>query len=338
MKLRYIIMAASLLALVSCAKEKTAGKNDDAKRYFDAWISQNYPAATKTPLGAYILSETPGTGILPEDSIYVRINYSCYTLDGTLQSTTNEKLARKCGLYTNTDYYGPLVAYRGEKQESLSAGTEEAISTMRMGGRKTVVIPGWLSETKRYNSAEKYVENCSGTDYIYEFEVIECFNDVDRWERDSLLRYLAANYPAAKEDTTCQGLFYLKTRDGLDKEFASDTTVYFNYTGRLLNGKVFDTTIADTAKVWGLYSSSKTYQQTKINWCSDSKDFTSITMGDSENSTVTGFARGLSLMHPGEAGICFFISKYGYKGSGSGSTIIGYTPLCFELDNTEAPN
>ena len=337
MKFRYLIIAASILALVSCAKEKTAGKNDEAKRFFDAWISQNYPTATRTPLGAYILSETPGTGVLPEDSCYVRIKYSCYTLDGAMERTTDEKLARRCGTYDKTYYYGPVVAYRGEKQESLGAGVEEALSTMRMGGRKTVVIPGWLSETKRYDKPEKYIENCSGTDYIYEFEMVECFNDVDRWERDSLLRFLAANYPAAVEDTTYQGFFYLKTRDGLDKAFSSDTTIYINYTGRLLNKRAFDTTIADTAKVWNLYSASKTYQQTKINWYSQSEDFTSITMGDSESSLIGGFSYGLNVMHPGEAGICFFISKYGYSGSGSGSTIPGYSPLIFELETTEAP-
>lgn len=338
MKLRYLIIAASLLALISCAKEKTAGKNDDAKRFFDAWISQKYPTATKTPLGAYIISDTPGTGILPEDSIYVRMGFSIYSLAGELQTTTVEKIARKAGTYDRTEYYGPSVVYRGENQESLAAGIEEAVSTMRIGGKRTLVIPGWLSETKRYDTPEEYVKNCSGTDRIYEIELVDCFNDVDRWERDSLLKYLAINYPAAKEDEELQGFFYLTTKAGAEKEFSNDTTLYFNYTGRLLNGAAFDTTIADTAKVWGLYSSSKTYKQTKINWYNkDNEDYTTITMGDSESSTIQGFAYGLSLMHPGEAGICFFISKYGYSASGSGNSIPSYSPLCFELENTKAP-
>ena len=337
MKLRYIIMVAAILALVSCAKEKTAALNEDAKRYFDAWISQNHPTAAKTPLGAYIISETPGTGIAASDSMYARLNYSVYTLDGNLSSTTLEKKARQAGSYAKTDYYGPVLAYRGENLENLSAGVEEAISTMKVGGRKTVVVPGWLSESKRYDSEKKYLANCSGTDYIYELELLEVFNDVDRWERDSLLKYMAANYPAAVEDTTLTGFFYVKTKDGTDKEFPADTTIYINYTGRLLNGMVFDTTIKDTAKVWNLYSASKTYQQSKINWYSSSEDYTSITLGDSESSTITGFSYALDKMHPGEAGKCFFISKYGYSGSGSGSSIPGYSPLCFELETTNAP-
>ena len=337
MKLRYIIMAVSILALGSCAKEKAAGLNDDAKRYFDAWISQNHPTATKTPLGAYILSETPGSGISSGDSLFIRINYTTYTLDGSLTATTDEKKARQVGIYDKATYFGPVVAYRGEDLDNLPAGVEEAISTMKVGGRRTLVVPGWLSAAERYDSEEKYVQNCSGTDYIYELQLVEVFNDADRWERDSLLRFIAANYPAAVEDTTYSGFFYIKTKAGEDREFPSDTTIYINYTGRLLDGKVFDTTLKDTAKVWGLYSSSKDYAQTRVNWKNDSEDFTAITRGEDETETIPGFSYALSLMHPGEAGKCFFISKYGYSASGSGSSIPGYSPLCFELETTEAP-
>ncbi len=330
-------MTATLLATLSCAKEKTPGINDDAKAYFDAWISQNHPTATKTPLGAYILSETPGTGAAAGNSAYVRVNYTTYTLKGALSSTTLEKKARQAGTYNKSAYYGPVVAYRGEEQENLSAGVEEAFSTMRIGGRKTVVIPGWLNDSDRYDTPEEYLENCSGTDYVYEFELVDAFDDVDSWERDSLLKYMSVNYPGATEDEDLPGFFYVRTKAGSEKEFTADTTIYINYTGRLLNGKVFDTTVKDTAKVWGLYSASSEYKQIKINWYASGEDYNGITMGDNESETVTGFAYALSKMHPGEAGVCFFTSKYGYKGSGSGSTIPSYSPLCFELETTVAP-
>jgi hypothetical protein len=130
---------------------------------------------------------------------------------------------------------------------------------------------------------------------------------------------MSINYPSAVEDAEQEGFFYVKTRDGLDREFPSDTTVYINYTGRLLNGRAFDTTVADTAKVWGLYSSSKTYAQQQVKWFSSDQDYTSITLGEDETSVIPGFAYGLSVMHPGEAGKCFFVSKYGYSGSGCGT-------------------
>ena len=337
MKLKYITIGLSLLLLASCAREKTAGLNDDAKRYFDAWISRNHPGAVRTPLGAYVLSETPGTGTEAASLAYVRVNYTTHTLKGQMQTTTVEKVARQNGNYDQTKYYGPIVGYRGEGLEVMAAGLEEAISTMKTGGRKTVAVPGWLSKAERYYTEEEYLKNCSGTDLIYDLELVDAFDDIEAWELDSLRRFMTKNYPAAVEDSEQEGFFYVKTRDGIDKEFAADTTIYINYTGRLLNGRAFDTTIADTAKVWGLYSSSKTYKQQLVKWFSSDRDYSSITLGEDETSVISGFAYGLSLMHPGEAGKCFFVSKYGYSGSGSGNSIPSFSPLCFELEITEKP-
>jgi len=336
MKFRYLIATAALLFLASCAKESSIGTNDDAKRYFDAWISQNHPAATRTPLGSYIISRTEGTGVPAGDSMYVRLNYSYYTLDGDLASTTDEMVARQCKTYSAANYYGPALSYRGENLEAMGAGLEEAISGMKVGGKMRIVIPGWLSQAARYDSEAEYLANCSGTDYIYDIELVDLFNDEEKWERDSLLRFMAANYPEAKEDGTYDGFFYVKEKGDDDASvFPSDTTFYINYTGRLLNGQVFDTTIADTAKVWNLYSSSTTYQQKSVTWYSDDEDFTHIKLAD--NEIINGFAYALSQMHPGEKGTCFFVSKYGYSFSGSGKSIPACSPLSFTIETTVAP-
>lgn len=338
MKLKYItIIAMAILLPASCAREKTVGKNDDAKRFFDAWIATNHPGATRTPLGAYIISENAGTGTEAGSLAYIRVNYTTYTLKGEVQSTTLESIARQTGTYSETTYYGPVIGYRGDGLENMSAGLEEAVATMKVGGRKTVVIPGWLSETERYYTEEEYLKNCSGTDLIYDLELVDAFDDIEAWELDSLRRFMSGNYPEAVEDPEKEGFFYVVTKPGLDSEFPADTTIYINYTGRLLSGRAFDTTIADTAKVWGLYSSSKTYSQQKVKWYGDGEDHTYITLGDDDTSTIPGFSYALSKMHPGEAGKCFFISNYGYSGSGSGSSIPAFSPLCFELETTEEP-
>jgi len=336
MKSGYIlpIFAAMLLAS-SCAKEASEGLNDAAKRYFDAWIEYNHPDAQKTELGAYILEDIPGSGESPEDSAYVRVNYSYYDLNNNLIGTSTEGVARQNGIYNKRNYYGPAFFYRGEKLDNLTAGLEEAISTMRLGGKRKVVIPGWLGQSgKRYSSAEKYVEKCSGTDYIYELELLDAIDDVERWEKDSLARFMAANYPDAEESTDMPGFYYLKLRSGYeDYEITADSTIYINYTGRMLDGKVFDSNVADTAKVWGFYSASNTYEPTKVNW--DDDDYSNITITTSETSVITGFSYGLSKMHSKEKAMFFFYSGYGYSFNGSGYTIPPYSPLIFEIDMVE---
>ena len=222
MKLKYIASGLAILLLAACAKEKSAGLNDDTKRYFDAWISTNHPGAARTPLGAYVISEVPGTGTEAGSLAYIRVNYTSYTLKGVMQATTIEQVARQNGKYDETNYYGPVIGYRGDGLEVLGAGLEEAVSTMKTGGKKTVVIPGWLSESERFYTEEEYIEKCSGTDLIYELELVEAFDDVDAWELDSLRRYMARNYPEAVEDTENEGFFYVATKAGLDAEFPED--------------------------------------------------------------------------------------------------------------------
>ena len=162
MKLKYIASGLAILLLAACAKEKSAGLNDDTKRYFDAWISTNHPGAARTPLGAYVISEVPGTGTEAGSLAYIRVNYTSYTLKGVMQATTIEQVARQNGKYDETNYYGPVIGYRGDGLEVLGAGLEEAVSTMKTGGKKTVVIPGWLSESERFYTEEEYIEKCSG--------------------------------------------------------------------------------------------------------------------------------------------------------------------------------
>ena len=133
------------------------------------------------------------------------------------------------------------------------------------------------------------------------------------------------------------GFYYVSLDPGNQSgKFPSDTTIYINYIGRRLDGTVFDTSVADTAKVWKL--SSGTYSPRQINWFDEDneEDYSSITMGESGNASdvIKGFSYALSKMHPFEKGICFFYSAYGYSYSGSGSAIPSYCPLSFEIEMT----
>lgn len=335
MKFKYLLTAALALSLLSCAQSSKEGKNDAAKAYFDAWVSQNYPNAVKTPLGVYILSDTPGAGALPGNAPFVRLNYSYYTLSGDLVSTTREEVARQNDLYSKTAYYGPGFGFRGDDLSLMSAGLEETVAGMRVGGRRIVAVPGWLDESERYDTEEEYLEHCSGTDYIYDIELVEAIDDVEVWEQDSLARYMARNYPEAREDSLLTGFYYICLDEGNGKPIANDSTVYVNYTGRRLDGVTFDTTVADTAKVWGLSKSS--FSPAQINWFASGGDYTSITMGSDKNDALAGFAYALSKMHQMEKGICFFCSTHGYSSTGSGTKIPAYCPLIFELEMTEEP-
>ena len=327
---RILIFASLVTGLLAagCAQAPVTGKNEAAKRYFDAWTTVHYPNAPKTEFGSVIIKDEAGTGSLigtEEETPYVYCTYLITDLEGNIQASTDMKTAQQLGTYSQTSYYGPRVLNRTAGR--INAGVYEMMRTMRVGGTRTAAIPGWLMTTDVYETPEEYLENGSGSEAIYTFKILEAIKDVAQWEADSLHRYMRRHHPGV--DSTAFGYYYIQTAAPLDTNgFEGDNTVYINYTGRNLTGQVFDTSIADTAKMYRIYQDTRTYEPTSLSWPSSDEDKVTFSSG---NSMIDGFEKCVRSMKAGEKGICFFYSGLGYGLSGSGDMIPGYSPLIFEI-------
>lgn len=336
MKHNILIFVIGALVLVGCAKNPTSTVNESAKSYFDAWMYVNYPElyqTAATELGAYVISETPGQGRLAGDSEagpYVRVNFTATDLYGNVASSTYKEVNQQIGKYSENSYYGPRIWCR--INDVLYAGVDEAVCTMREGGYKRTIIPGWLFTQTRYDSEEEYLANVSSTNAIYDIELLEVIDDIRKWEVDSLSRYIDTNYPdKSSADSLRYGFYYIQQQAPTDtNHFPNDTTVYINYIGRTLDGRVFDTTIKDTAKFYGIYNSSASYKPISIAWNHD--DYSKITMGDDNSSTIPGFSYALWNMRFYEKGRAIFTSDWGYGSSGTGESIPEYAPLIFDIE------
>lgn len=330
----WLLIGAALTA--GCAKERPTSDNKDNKAYLEAWLATRYPGASASGIGIYILDDKPGTGEVYDGQDYIYARYTARDLEGNITYTNDEKLSQQIGTYDPSYYYGPAVIFAGKS--ALQAGLEEQVKGMRVGGTRTALIPNWLLTYSRYDNAEQYLKKGkAGTNIhsIYTITLQEIIEDEEKWELDSLNRYLAAHAPDAEAVEDEEGFFYRQVIPPTDTTtFKKDTTIYINYTGRLLNGQVFDTTIKDTARVYNIYSSSKTYQPVAIYW---SDKATSVTMGSSHSSVIEGFAKTLWQMRAMEKGVGYFVSEKGYGSSGSGNTIPGYSPLIFEIELVEKP-
>lgn len=354
MKKNYIYLILALSLAASCAKNQETQLNESAARYFEAWVQSQqagHPdlAWKKGDLGYYtLLSTSNPSGELAGDqegAPYVLVDYNvCYLsnyltesdspgmyLYGNVQSTTSEKICRQLGTYSASDFYGPQVWKRSDN--ALLAGVDDVISGMREGERRWVVIPGWLQTYSRYDNEEGYLKNVSGTNMAYDITLRKIIKDVDEYQLDSIKTYLSENYPAKAFDDTLEtgwGCYYIQKKAPRDaKEFPSDTTFYINYTGRLLNGQVFDTTDENTAKEWNIYSPTRSYKPILVNW---GEKWSDITITSDKSAVVKGFAKGLWQMRHAEKGTVIFYSALGYGASGSGGSIPSFSPLIFELD------
>ncbi len=332
----YLVLAGAAFA---CAKAVEAGPNEAEIRYFEAWMQVNHPDLQPTGLGIYVLEEEEGTGsVTVEGDGFAYVDYVITDLEGNITSYTDKYTAKKLGQYDTTTYYGPQVMTTIE--QTLPAGLAEALVGMKEGGRKKVIIPSWLMTYSVFDSAEEYLANASTSEStIYDITVRNFTDSIPALEDRQIKDYMYKNQAVFNDwkQPVADTVFYYqqlrKPEEGAEA-FSKDTTIYINYTGRLLNGLVFDTTDEKTAKDNGLYSSSRTYEPVQINW---GEKWSDITMGSSESDIIQGFALTLWQMRPMEKGIGIFYSPLGYSYSGSGRSIPGYAPLIFEIEIVAKP-
>lgn len=341
-----LIYAFMAVAAAGCAKTVQPGVNDANKRFLDAWLSVNHPDVKPSGLGIYVLEETEGTGAAVEKDGFAIVNYTIRDLDGNISSYTGKETAKQLGKYDTTFYYGPKVWTTTD--ETIQAGVSDAIVGMKAGGHKKVIIPGWLLSYKVYDSAEDYLNPPKGKkkkdegnttvtyDHaIYDIEVVDFAENVYEWEVRNIGNYLAAepSLGLSVADSLQYGFYYRQLTAPTDTtSFPKDTTIYINYTGKLLSGLVFDTTDERTAKDNGIYSSSKEYKPVSVSW---GESYSDIKMGSS--SIIGGFGLTLWQMRAFEKGVGIFYSPLGYSYSGSGSSIPGYAPLIFEIEIVKKP-
>lgn len=340
---KFLVLTICALAAIlsqSCKKNELTDDvdNSTAKKYLEAWMRVNYPEAQKASSGVYYVSETAGNGPAvgtSEDNPFVRIKYTARTLDGDISSSTEAQISKQLGTYNETYYYGPEVMYRGQMSGDryyMQAGLNSVLEKMNVGGTAKVVIPGWLNTFYRLDDENEYYKKINGDPVVYEISVEDAFNDVVKWEIDSLDRYAKRNnFP----DSLKYGFYYRQLTPPTNKtELGTGDLLTINYTGLRLDGQVFDTTIERTAKSQHIYNASNDYSTVTMYF--DADDYTGIKMGtSSDGSTVVdGFAYMISKMNVGEYGLGLFYSGLGYQGDGSGNLIPAYSPLMFLIEVT----
>lgn len=333
-----------ILLPVACAKSGDDTTGAEAKEYIEKWMDKYHNGVQANENGIYILEDVPGTG-LPrnEEEPFVLLSGTIRTLEGTVSSTTEEEVARQLGTFQYGNFYGPQFHYLNEGYSY--AGMDLLLKDMRIGGHRKAVIPAWLLTSSRYSTQEEYIQACSSsTHLIYDITLVnQCgwSEGQEYLEPDIAVRelhsYIDAHYPGTESvsyetDGTADGTFYFISDISAFKEedkLSDDSSVKINYTGKLLDGTVFDTSIRKVAVDARIDSDSKSYEPQSATITST---YSEVTMGDS-SSLINGFKGALSLMQwKGQKAVAVFSSRHGYGSSGSGNAIPAYAPLVFEIE------
>lgn len=302
------------LVLCSCAEDKNESDRSIQERILDAYIKEKFPQAKKLESGLVMIDFQQGSGEELERRDGGYFEYTTQSLSGDYIETTDEELAKQLGSFSNSNYYGPVLYEMGYK--STYKGLEEVMIGMKIGGKAKFILPPWLSVTG--SNGDRWEESAN---LIYEIELKEVINNIDIWEADTMRRYAAIHYPGL--DTLSSHFYFKKLHDAKADSLESET-VQVRYIGRLLDGWVFDTNIADTAKKYGIYDAENDYKAL------DFKHSNDIETMEQDNSMVTGFCMALKDMSYGDKAFTMFGSKYGYDYTGK-DPIGPYQPLIFWL-------
>ncbi|WP_035677740.1 peptidylprolyl isomerase [Flavobacterium limnosediminis] len=131
----------------------------------------------------------------------------------------------------------------------------------------------------------------------------------------------------ATATTTESGLKYVITKKGSGKKPAAGAQVQIGYAGYFEDGKLFDASFEDVAKLYGKHDPMRA-QQGGYNGFP-------FTYGN-KSGLIPGFIEGLENMNSGDRALIFIPSKLGYGERGAGGVIPPNTDLIFELEMTEA--
>ena len=342
---KYIFLAAAAIIPASCARIISEGVNEAEQRYFNAWLKVNgISESQKAGRGIYILEKTEtASGTTVGADGYAIVEYTTTDLEGNITDYTDMEQAKQLGTYSPGSYYGPKVWTT--TAETIRAGLYDGIAGMKIGERRRFIVPSWLMSYKNLATEAEYLAVSSdNSTTIFDVTVKDFTKDINQWQFSKILQtinnkdfYDGAFNGTNIEDTTgvAYGMFY-KTLEGIEEEkaFEEDTTIYINYTGKLLNGLIFDTNVERIAKDNHVYSASRTYGPTAVQW---GEDWSDITLDESE--VIVGFSRTLwqmAKLRKGSKGVGIFYSELGYGYSGS-SNIPGYAPLIFEIEFVDKP-
>lgn len=157
-----------------------------------------------------------------------------------------------------SDYFGYFRLKGFADKEEI----RELIKTklVKKGGEIRMLVPSSLAYGRDgYSYFEGYSKISVGSNSSLDVTV-KVIDDLAKYENAAILKYIADNKFEGFKRTT-SGLYYKKISDGAGDSIRVDSTIKVSYTGKLLNGKAFETVTDDNATSFVLRDLAKGWQE-----------------------------------------------------------------------------
>ena len=215
----------------------------------------------------------------------------------------------------------------------LIKGVYDSLSTIKEGDVVRAYIPPSLAygtNGSSFSGGYQGQTSAVGGDVaiIMDLELKKIVADPVAYETEQVQQF-AYNHWGKRVDDTIAKNVYRQTLELGKKDtltVSDDTTVCVYYVGRFLDGFIFDTNIADTARKYNIYDSS----------IGTKYDSLKISTNGTDTSYIAGFYKAIVGMKFGETAETVFTSLYGYGSAAqtpdNGTWINPYTPLRYTIE------
>jgi FKBP-type peptidyl-prolyl cis-trans isomerase len=183
------------------------------------------------------------------------------------------------------------------------------------------VFKGHETERPAYLSAKGYISFAIKVEKVQSLAeaIAERNAGIAKMQQNELViadKYIADNKLAVK--ATPSGLKYVITQPSTGRKPVAGDTLLVNYTGRTLNGKVFDSSIKSVAQAGGLNQPGRNYEPIKV------------VVG--QGQVIPGWDEGLLLLNQGSKATFVIPSTLAYGAQGAGEDIAPFSTLVFDVE------
>jgi FKBP-type peptidyl-prolyl cis-trans isomerase len=286
--MKFVKSLCLLLILVSSISVTKASNPSDSLNLENFLTSKNIKAE-KTREGIFFNVDTEGSGAMPKQGDYVKINYVGKLLDGKIFDESPKN-----------DAFVFQVGYR-----QVIQGWDIIMPKLKIGTKATVYIPAEYG----YGSSGIGTVIPPNASLVFEIEVKEILNaksydaymreledkerrefqkkSAEQFEKDKKLIQEYAVAHKQKIQRLESGMSYLITKKAKGDKIKEGQSVTVNYEGYFLDDKVFDST----------------------------KNKQPFTFTTGEGKVIEGWEEGLEQFTKGSEGLLFIPSKMAYGGT-----------------------